>query len=44
MNKTIFNAIDEYPLFWNYQGFMLGNGQIWFFVNDGISDVVLNLD
>ena len=44
MNKTIFNAIDEYPLFWNYQGFILGNGQIWFFVNDGISDVVLNLD
>lgn len=44
MNKTIFNEIDKYPLFWNYQGFMLGDGQIWFFVNDEISDVVLNLE
>ena len=45
LNPKTFKAISNSPLFWNWQGFMLGDGDIWFYCKDGeISDLTINLD
>lgn len=44
LNKDIYNAINNNKLFWNWQGFMLGNGQIWFWVDNDVSNVVFNFN
>ncbi|MBR1617185.1 hypothetical protein IJ670_03450 [bacterium] len=43
-NSLIFNQIDNSALFWNVQGFMLADGAIWYYADDKISDVVINLN
>ena len=43
LNKSIYNDIDGNKLFWNYQGFILGNGKIIFWINEKISDIVINI-
>ena len=44
LNKKIFNKINDNELFWNYKGFMLGNGAIWFWIDNDISNVTINLE
>ena len=38
-----FEEIDKNGLFNNYMGFMLGNGLIWFWSENEISNIVINL-
>ncbi len=41
--KSTFEAIDNNKLFWNLQGFCLGNGDIWFWIDDEVNSVNINL-
>ncbi len=41
--KSTFEAIDNNKLFWNWQGFCLGNGDIWFWIDDEVNSVTINL-
>ena len=45
VNKSVFDAIDSNKLFWNWQGYMLGNGEFWFWINDNneIKEVTINI-
>ena len=44
-NKSVFDAIDRNKLFWNWQGYMLGNGEFWFWINDNneIEEITINI-
>ena len=44
MKESIFKDIDSNRLFWNWQGYMLGNGNIWFWVDEKISNITINLN
>ncbi len=44
--KSTYKAIDENKLFWNWRGFMLGNGEVWFWADDKeskISNLTFNI-
>lgn len=44
LNQSILKTIDNNKLFWNWQGYSIGNGKIWFRIdNNNISDVTINL-
>ena len=43
LNKSIYNDINDNKLFWNYQGFILGNGKIIFWIDEKVSDIVINI-
>ncbi len=43
LNNNIFLEIDQNRLFWNWRGFMLGNGSIWFWIDDEVNSVTINL-
>lgn len=44
LNKNIYKEIEKNKLFWNWKGFMLGQGVIWFWADTDISDISININ
>lgn len=44
LDKEIYKEIEENKLFWNWKGFMLGQGVIWFWVDTDISNISININ
>jgi len=44
--KNAYNEINNNAIFWNWRGFMLGAGSVWFFVekNGDIGDLSINVN
>ena len=44
LDKKIYKEIEENKLFWNWKGFMLGQGVIWFWADTDISNISININ
>lgn len=44
LDKEIYKEIEDNKLFWNWKGFMLGQGVIWFWVDTDISNISININ